>query len=363
MNTDEEVAAASQGKENDTLSIERGDHPIQYARQSSPSRPCFTPFRTVAALILIIAIIAVAASGVFSKDSSASSDFDLFDPSTWIPRWLDDNPHGGDTPYDFNTWDNQRSCKGLDLQIINNLDDKWEPYFKRSIDDWENGDPDVLSLLVREPPFQDPECEPVQGVMKVCNGDYGETNWIGANTIVIQWNYIISSVAIMNDYHLDKMSDAAKQNTMCHELGHGFGLGHWDEDFHNRDLGNCMDYTKKPENNQSPDRSNFLFLERMYGNVKYTSRYSSILNGTEGLYCTSSNAGDSEVFKQRKLHGKVGLSGEEFSQYAKLLSSEPIASMGDTEMEERRLKSNHHVEIRERGFENGVKVVSTLRLS
>ena len=129
------------------------------------------------------------------------------------------------------------------------------------------------------------------------------------------------------------------------------------------DLGNCMDYTKKPENNQSPDRSNFLFLERMYGNVKYTSRYSSIVNGTEGLYCTSSNADDSEVFKQRKLHGKVGLAGEEFSRYAKLLSSEPVVSMRNREMEDRRLKSNRYEDIRVRSFANGVKVVSTLRLS
>ena len=65
-------------------------------------------------------------------------------------------------------------------------------------------------------------------------GDYGETDWIGVNHSVIRWKHIISSIAIMNDYHLDKMSDAAKQNTMCHELGHGFGLGHWDEDFYNR---------------------------------------------------------------------------------------------------------------------------------
>ena len=94
------------------------------------------------------------------------------------------------------------------------------------------------------------------------------------------------------------------------------------------DLGNCVDYTKKPENNQSPDRSNFLLLECMYGNVKYISHCSSIVNGTEGLYCTSSNTDDSEVFKQRKLHENVGLAAKEFSQYAKLLSSEPIEKYG-----------------------------------
>ena len=37
--------------------------------------------------------------------------------------------------------------------------------------------------------------------------------------VVIAYGLIASSVAIMNDWHLDKMSDAAKQNTMCHEIG------------------------------------------------------------------------------------------------------------------------------------------------
>lgn len=54
---------------------------------------------------------------------------------------------------------------------------------------------------------------------------------------------------------------------MCHELGHGLGLGHTDENFHNKDLGNCMDYTERPENNMHPDTLNFEALEQMYGNV------------------------------------------------------------------------------------------------
>ncbi|KAL7536589.1 hypothetical protein ACHAXR_007261 [Thalassiosira sp. AJA248-18] len=302
---------------------------------SKPTSSRIAPSRVVAVIILIVTIISVALSGVFSKDS-ATSDFDLFDPSTWIPRWLDDNPHGGDTPYDFNTWDTQRSCKGLELHIINNLDDQWQPYFERSIDDWENGEPDVLTLHVRKPVFHDPGCEPSQGVMKVCN-------------------------AMMNDYHLNKMSKEAKQNTMCHELGHGLGLGHWDEDFFNRDLGNCMDYTKTPENNQAPDRSNFLFLEQMYGNVDGTSRYSSNVNGTEGLHCTSTNSGTEEIFKQRKLTENAGLAADEFSRYARLLSK-PLPTIENPEMSQRYLKRNDHEEIRERIFANGMKIVSTTRL-
>ena len=45
------------------------------------------------------------------------------------------------------------------------------------------------------------------------------------------------------------------------------GLGHFDENFYNKDLGNCMDYTERPENNMHPDESNFLVLEELYGSM------------------------------------------------------------------------------------------------
>ena len=61
------------------------------------------------------------------------------------------------------------------------------------------------------------------------------------------------------------------------------------------DLGNCMDYTNLPQNNMSPDHTNFVFLERMYGNTDGSSSYS--VNATEGLHCTSTTAEFSKIFK------------------------------------------------------------------
>lgn len=45
------------------------------------------------------------------------------------------------------------------------------------------------------------------------------------------------------------------------------GLGHFDENFYNKDLGNCMDYTERPEINMRPDQSNFMVLAELYGTV------------------------------------------------------------------------------------------------
>jgi hypothetical protein len=112
--------------------------------------------------------------------------------------------------------------------------------------------------------------------MKVCNGNYGDTRWRGINQVLMTNGYIVSSSAKMNEYYLYESNDDQKQYTMCHEMGHGFGLPHSDESFTNRDLGNCMDYTNRPGVNKQPDTSNYEFLADLYGTVDGSNWTSSI---------------------------------------------------------------------------------------
>jgi hypothetical protein len=79
----------------------------------------------------------------------------------------------------------------------------------------------------------------------------------------------------MNKYYLQRENNDQKLYTVCHAIAHGFGLPHWDEDFFNTDLGNCMDYTNNPENNKLPDASNFIYLGKLYGEST-TSASSSV---------------------------------------------------------------------------------------
>jgi hypothetical protein len=75
---------------------------------------------------------------------------------------------------------------------------------------------------------------------------------------------VISSVAKMNEYYLNNADFAHRRFTMCHEIGHGFGLPHTDENPYNADLGNCMDYTDDPKQNLLPGDVNFQKLNEVY---------------------------------------------------------------------------------------------------
>ena len=44
-------------------------------------------------------------------------------------------------------------------------------------------------------------------------------------------------------------------------------MPHTDENFNNKNTGECMDYTRAPSENKKPGPANFAFLQEMYGTV------------------------------------------------------------------------------------------------
>jgi len=161
------------------------------------------------------------------------------------------------------------STGGLELMIVNALETNWHEFFNTAVSQWDNGTPDALNLTTS---VQDPQpaCNAEDRLLKVCNGNYGETQWIGINMLLIENGWIYSSKARMNDFYLtgnQTVDFPQMAYTMCHEIGHGFGLPHTDENFYNNDLGNCMDLTDNPDVNMQPDTPNFNFLAQLYGTV------------------------------------------------------------------------------------------------
>jgi hypothetical protein len=160
---------------------------------------------------------------------------------------------------------------GLSLEIYNACSDDWDSAFAEAVTDWDSGTPDALTLTTQKVD-RDMACEPIDGLIKVCNDDYGDTGWRGINEYLTQNDIIITSVAKMNEYYLANAPEDERLYTMCHEIGHGFGLAHTDEIFGNTPLGNCLDYTNRFEDNLRPGEVNYEILAEKYGQVSKRTR-------------------------------------------------------------------------------------------
>jgi len=202
-----------------------------------------------------------------TKIDSIGDVLDNLDGIDWGGFFRDDPWEGNTTVTLWNEKYIKRDKGGLHITLVNSLDDKWQKEFEVAVADWSESD--ALTLSVEVLPV-DPEwskekkCARQQGKQVVCNANFGETGWVGINENEVSNNRIISSVAKMNEYYLRNANFYHRRFTMCHELGHGFGLPHTDENPYNKNLGNCLDYTDDPEENLLPGEVNFNALNQVY---------------------------------------------------------------------------------------------------
>lgn len=174
-------------------------------KAAEPSRSgCCSCILTIATLAIIAGLAVFLA--VYLTGSESPSDLipEDFHPGDYIPSWEDffrEDPFNATTPEEANRWKGTRNSGGLTLELVNALEDRWYPFFDLAVQDWENGSPDVLSLSVSYDTV-DPDCYPISGKMKVCNGNYGDTGWKGINVVSLINDEIIESSAKMNEYYL-----------------------------------------------------------------------------------------------------------------------------------------------------------------
>jgi len=193
---------------------------------------CESIFSCISCVIFIAVIAALALAlglyfGYFTEAGiENATGIDV--PS--LPPFLFNDPFEGVPPESTSKWASS-GTGGLSLTVVNYAQDQWDTEFARAIQDWDNGDPDALTLTTEKKDY-DTVCDFEDGIMKVCNLDYGETGWKGLNEYMVDGsNIIINSRAKMNEYYLSAASADERIYVMCHEIGHGFGLAHTDESF------------------------------------------------------------------------------------------------------------------------------------
>eukprot|EP00534_Pseudo-nitzschia_fraudulenta_P009139 CAMPEP_0201159084 /NCGR_PEP_ID=MMETSP0851-20130426/38115_1 /ASSEMBLY_ACC=CAM_ASM_000631 /TAXON_ID=183588 /ORGANISM="Pseudo-nitzschia fraudulenta, Strain WWA7" /LENGTH=398 /DNA_ID=CAMNT_0047437859 /DNA_START=80 /DNA_END=1276 /DNA_ORIENTATION=+ len=226
----------------------------------------------------------------FGDLTGALENFTGFTPDLW-----NEDPFVGDNS--TNVWRGHTSGEGgLYLELWNALDESWQTEYTEAVGDWNNWCGVKSVSLTTKDVEVDNACVQADGVMKVCNGNYGETGWLGINEVLksVPRGIIQSSVAKMNEHYLLNADYDERLYTMCHELGHGYGLPHTDENFSNKDLGNCLDYTNTPSNNLRPGTANCQRLLEMYGSV--TGRRRRTLGREEALRALRYRS-DAEVYE------------------------------------------------------------------
>ena len=167
-----------------------------------------------------------------------------------------------------------RTSTSFTLKAGDNVDSKWDVYLNEAIADWNKST--VLDLAKVAGGTTGRRCRPTAGRIEVCNAAYGQNGWLGLASIWASGSHITQGTAKMNDsyFNLPQYDTPAwRRLVMCQEVAHDFGLGHQDENFDNKNLGSCMDYTGRPAggngelSNEHPNQHDYDMLATIYSHL------------------------------------------------------------------------------------------------
>ncbi len=173
------------------------------------------------------------------------------------------------------SWNGWRWARSGDVHLAvgDNLSAAWKPYLAQATAAW-SADPIIdMTPVAGASPLA--KCAPVYGTIQACNGAYGFNGWLGYANVWVSSGYIVMATVRLNDSYFANAtynSDAWRQATMCHELGHTLGLNHPNTNYTNANVGSCLDYTRDPTglvtngplSNMAPSAGDFAGLAALY---------------------------------------------------------------------------------------------------
>jgi hypothetical protein len=127
-------------------------------------------------------------------------------------------------------------------------------------------------------------CDPTAGRVEICNGNYGDSGWLGIASVWIaggRSKHITQGTVKVNDFYFGAApynTSAWRKLVMCQEVGHTLGLSHQDTNFDNANLGSCMDYTSDPAgtagsgplSNLQPNVHDYEMMDAVYAHLNST---------------------------------------------------------------------------------------------
>ena len=169
---------------------------------------------------------------------------------------------------------------GVKVEVVSNLDpsSQWQYALETTMADWEESGAVEFTtsssmaieheLSSVKSPIDDILCNPLPGKLKICQGDYGETEWNGFTLVVLQEDTIVASSIRLNNRNQPD-TDAFveyewERYSLCHQMGHALGLTDTDDD-------SCMshiDVNPPPETYQRPSQGSYESLLTKYGNIR-----------------------------------------------------------------------------------------------
>lgn len=164
------------------------------------------------------------------------------------------------------SWGGYHWSSGNGIALGDNVSSAWDSYLGTTSSDWSKST--VVDTNIVTGNASPRNCRPTSGMVEVCSDTYGNTGWLGVAQIWLSGGHISQGTVKVNDtyYASPTYNTPAWRNlVMCQEVGHTLGLDHQDEDFNNKPLGTCMDYSNDPDPNQHPNQHDYSMLQEIYG--------------------------------------------------------------------------------------------------
>ncbi|MEP6704353.1 MAG: hypothetical protein ABJB34_06070 [Acidobacteriota bacterium] len=174
-------------------------------------------------------------------------------------------PTGAYASHSWNGYHWARTSNPFTLKVVDSNTPDWDDNKAIAISNWSQSTVlDLLNIAGSDAQNTRKRCPMVSGQIRSCNANYGFNGWLGLASINITGGtHITQGSAKMNDSYFNGggYTETNRQQVMCQEIGHTFGLDH--QDTSGADLNTCMDYANALDN-PSPNQHDYDELVTIY---------------------------------------------------------------------------------------------------